>query len=386
MKEFSAKASQFASSGIREWSIIAKEHNAINLAQGYPEFDPPKFLTDTLAGVAETGPHQYTPNWGTSQLRAAVAGKQSEKLGRTVDPSQEILITCGSTEAMMATFMALFDPGDKVILFSPYYSSYLADAYIVGATPILVELRPPEFKFDPQALEDAFRQNPKAIILCNPSNPSGKVFTREELLIIADLAKRYDTYVVTDEVYEYIVYPPHKHIYFASLPGMFERTISCSSLSKTFSVTGWRLGFITAPHEFLTEIRKFHDFFIVCAPSPLQVAASAGFKAPQAYYDELAALYAKKRKILLDGLDAAGIPHSDPEGAYFVLADISRFGYRTDVEFCRLLVTKYGISTVPGSCFFSGNEHRYIRLHFAKNDQTLYAVNERLLQLERDFV
>jgi aminotransferase len=385
MKELGIKATNFSSSGIREWSIIANKQGAINLSQGYPEFAPSQELKDALSQISQTGPHQYAPNWGASSLREAIAAKQSVKFGFPVNPEREVLVTCGSTEAVMASFLTLFSPGDKVIIFSPFYTSYLADAFMTGVNPIFVRLRPPSFDFDPDELEAAFRQDPKALVLCNPSNPAGKVFTKEELQFIANLAERYDTYVITDEVYEHIVYPPHTHTYFASLPGMFERTISCSSLSKTFSVTGWRLGFVTAPYAIIQEIRKFHDCLTVCAPSPLQTAAVTAMRFPDRYYEELLALYSRKKAIFLDGLDSVGIPHSNPQGAYYVMVDISGFGYPSDVDFCRMLVEKYGLAVVPGSCFFREDECRYVRMHFAKNDETLEEAIRRLQSLKKNF-
>jgi aminotransferase len=383
MKELGTKAANFSSSGIREWSIIANKHGAINLSQGYPEFAPSQKLKDALSQISQSGPHQYSSNWGVSSLREAIAAKQSVKFGFPVDPEREVLVTCGSTEAVMASFMTLFSPGDKVIIFSPFYTSYLADAFIAGANPVFVSLRPPAFDFDPDELEAAFRQGTKALVLCNPSNPTGKVFTKEELQFIANLAGRYDAYVITDEVYEHIVYAPHTHTYFASLPGMFERTISCSSFSKTFSATGWRLGFVTAPHAIAREIRKFHDFLTVCAPSPLQAAAVTALGFPDGYYEELRALYSRKRGIFLKGLDCADMPHSNPQGAYYVMVDISGFGYPSDVEFCRMLVEKHGIAAVPGSCFFREDERRYVRMHFAKNDETLEEAARRLQSLRK---
>ena len=264
-------------------------------------------------------------------------------------------------------------------LFSPFYENYGADTILSGAEPIYVPLYPPEFNFKLEELEAAFRQNPKALILCNPSNPSGKVFTREELQIIADLAQKYDTYVITDEVYEHIVYKPHEHVYFATLPGMWERTLSCSSLSKTYSITGWQLGYIIAPPNIVDVAKKVHDFLTVGAAAPLQEAVIPGLLFEQDYYDALLKTYTDKRELLLRGLDDIGIEHTDPQGAYYVLLDISRFGFESDLEFCEVLARDVGVGAVPGSSFFREPVNHLIRLHFAKREDTL---NEALNRLE----
>lgn len=385
MKPLNKKNQYFKSSRIREMTILSNQYGAINLAQGFPEFDPPKELTEKLKSVAKENVHQYAPNWGIDRLREEIAKKQSKSLKRTLNPQKEVLVTCGSTEAMIAVQMALFNEGDKVAMFSPYYNSYEANALITGATPVYIELEPPEFKLDAQKLEDALRQDVKALILCNPSNPCGKVFKQEELEIIAALAEKYDIYVITDEVYEHIIFEPNYHINFASLPGMFERTLTCSSLSKTYSVTGWRLGYVTGPEHLLEEVRKYHDFFTVCAPAPLQEAAVTALSFTEEYYSELHKLYTHKKEKFIRGLDKIGIPHTTPEGTYFVLADISEFGFESDMEFAKTLVKEYGVAGVPGSCFFSNRRQDYIRFHFAKNDDTLDEVINRLGKLKADY-
>ncbi|MBR4766891.1 MAG: pyridoxal phosphate-dependent aminotransferase, partial [Clostridia bacterium] len=278
MPELSEKTQGFTESVIRRMTRISLEYNALNLSQGFPDFDPPHEILDRLAEVSKEDFHQYSITWGAQNFREALAEKQSHFMGRTIDPDSEIVVTCGSTEAMMAAMMSTVNPGDKVVVFSPFYENYGADAILSGAQPVYVPLHPPEFNFSVDELEAAFRQNPKALILCNPSNPCGKVFTYDELKIIADLAEKYDTYVITDEVYEHIVYAPNRHIYFASLPGMWKRTISCSSLSKTYSITGWRLGYIIAPPEITDVARKVHDFLTVGAAAPLQEAAVTGLR------------------------------------------------------------------------------------------------------------
>lgn len=278
----------------------------------------------------------------------------------------------------MAAMMTVTDPGDRVVIFSPFYENYSADTILCGAEPIYVPLVPPDFRFDPDVLEDAFRLRPKALVLCNPSNPCGKVFTREELLTIASLAEKYDVYVITDEVYEHIVYAPCRHTYFASLPGMRERTVSCSSLSKTYSVTGWRLGYIIAPPEIIDRAKKVHDFLTVGAAAPLQEAIIPGLRFGQDYYDALLEKYTRKRELFLRGLDDLHIAHNKPEGAYYVLVDISEFGYDSDLEFCEVMAREVGVAAVPGSGFFREPVNNLIRFHFAKKDETLCEALNRL--------
>ena len=379
MKELSTRTAGFTDSVIRRMTRISLQYGAVNLSQGFPDFDPPKEILERLAEIAHEGPHQYSITWGAENFRIALAEKQSRLMGRSIDPNSEVLVTCGSTEAMMAAMMSVVNPGDKVIVFSPFYENYGADAILSGAEPIYVPLYPPFFTFQPDELEAAFKQNPKALILCNPSNPCGKVFTVEELGIIAEFARKYDTYVITDEVYEHIVYEPHKHTYFASLPGMFERTISCSSLSKTYSITGWRLGYIIAPAAIVDVAKKVHDFLTVGAAAPLQEAAIIGLKFGDEYYRSLLQKYTARRELFLNGLDRLGISHTVPQGAYYVMLDISEFGFESDLEFCEVLARDVGVGAVPGSSFFREDVHHLIRLHFAKKAETL---NEALNRLE----
>ena len=383
MQRLSERTASFTDSVIRRMTRVSLEHGAVNLSQGFPDFDPPQAILDRLAEVAHEDFHQYAITWGAQGLREALADKQSRLMGRTIDPNGEIVITCGSTEAMMAAMLTVTDPGDKVVIFSPFYENYGADTILSGAEPIYVPLTPPTFRFDPAALEDAFRQHPKALVLCDPSNPCGKVFTREELGFIADLVAKYDVYVITDEVYEHIVYAPHEHTYFASLPGMWERTISCSSLSKTYSITGWRLGYIIAPPKIIDRAKKVHDFLTVGAAAPLQEAVIPGLRFGQDYYDDLRAKYTHKKELFLRGLDDLRIPHNDPEGAYYVLLDVSEFGYDDDLRFCEDLARLVGVGAVPGSSFFREPVHHLIRLHFAKRDETLLATLERLQDLRK---
>ena len=377
----SHRVGRFTESVIRRMTRVAMECGAVNLSQGFPDFDPPAELRRALEKTAHAGPHQYAVTWGAPGFRRALARKQSHFTGRPIDPDQNLVVTCGSTEAMMAAMMTACNPGDKVVVFSPFYENYVADTILSGAEPIYVPLRPPDFAFDPAELRRAFEQRPKALILCNPSNPTGKVFTRDELLRIAALAEEFDAYVITDEVYEHIVYAPHRHVYFATLPGMFDRTVSCSSLSKTYSITGWRLGYVVAPPAFIDGARKVHDFLTVGAAAPLQEAAIAGLEMPDAYYAHLAEIYAAKRDLFLDGLRAAGLTFTEPEGAYYVMVDISEFGAPDDVAFCEWLARDVGVAAVPGSSFFREPVNHLIRFHFAKREDTLRAAIARLAQL-----
>lgn len=282
----------------------------------------------------------------------------------------------------MAAMLSVINPGDKVIIFSPFYENYGADAILSGAEPIYVPLHAPDFHFSADELEAAFRQHPKALILCNPSNPTGKVFTYNELKIIADMAVKYDAFVITDEVYEHIVYKPYRHVYMASLPGMYERTISCSSLSKTYSITGWRLGYIIAPPEIIERAKKVHDFLTVGAAAPLQQAAVAGLEMPQKYYDDLLDLYTKKKDLFLAGLKNIGLQYTNPQGAYYVMVDVSEFYYKSDLEFCEVLARDVGVGAVPGSSFFHDDINSFIRFHFAKSEKVLNDALERLSHMK----
>ena len=381
MPELSKRTETFTDSVIRRMTRISNKYGAVNLSQGFPDFEPPRELLERLAEVTREDFHQYSITWGAQNFREALAEKQSRLMGVDIDPNENVVVTCGSTEAMMAAMMTVANPGDKVIVFSPFYENYGADTILSGAEPIYVPLYPPEFNFDPNELEAAFRQKPKALILCNPSNPCGKVFTYDELKIIADLAEKYDAFVITDEVYEHIIYAPHKHTYFASLPNMWERTISCSSLSKTYSITGWRLGYIIAPPHIIDVAKKVHDFLTVGAAAPLQEAAVTGLRFGDDYYRQLAEKYTEKRDLFLKGLDDIGISHTTPQGAYYVLLDISEFGFDSDLDFCEKLAEKVGVGAVPGSSFFRENVNHLIRLHFAKRNDTLSEALNRLSEI-----
>ena len=384
MQEMSRKCQHFTDSVIRRMTRIAIANDAINLAQGFPDFDPPKELMDRLEEVSHQGPHQYPITMGAPNFRRALSKKCARWMGRAPNPETEMVITIGSTEAMVDTLFALTNPGDKVILFSPYFENYRAQALFAGCEPVFVPLIPPTFHYDANVLEDAFRKGAKAILICNPSNPSGRVFTRAELEEIAALAIKYDTYVIMDEVYEHIVYAPNVHTYMSTLPGMWERTVSCSSLSKTYSITGWRLGYAIAAKPIMDRIKQYHDFNAVGAPSPLMEAAVVGLEMPDSYYEAFGAHYAHMKKIFTEGLDRLGIAYTDPQGAYFVLANIGQFMKKgqTDVEFCEEMTQKVGVAAVPGSSFFHENVPDIVRLHFAKKDETLYEALNRLSDMK----
>ncbi|MDR1285142.1 MAG: aminotransferase class I/II-fold pyridoxal phosphate-dependent enzyme [Campylobacteraceae bacterium] len=381
MANTSERTKFFTESIIRRMTRISNECGAINLSQGFPDFEPPLELQEELKNVASKGPHQYAITWGAPNFLEALAKKQSRFMGIPIEAQKNIVATCGSTEAMIAALMSVVNSGDKVIVFSPFYENYGADTVLIDATAIYVPLIPPYFHFDKKALREAFEQKPKAIIICNPNNPIGKVFNKDELSYIASLAEEFDTWVITDEVYEHIVYAPNKHIYFASLPNMFERTISCGSLSKTYSITGWRLGYIIASEKVINAARKVHDFLTVGAAAPLQEAAVKALNFADSYYDELISHYTRKKKLFLKLLDEANLSYIEPQGAYYVMVDISEFNVKSDIEFCEWLACEVGVAAVPGSTFFKENIHNFIRFHFAKKDETLLEAGKRLLKL-----
>lgn len=387
MPQLSDRVGTFTDSVIRRMTRISNQYGAINLSQGFPDFDPPKPMLDALAKAAYDGPHQYSITFGAKNLRQALAEKQGRAIGRQIDPETEIVVTCGGTEAMMCAMMTICNPGDKVMVFSPFYENYGADAILSGAEPIYIPLVPPTYDFDMTLVEQGFRDGAKAIIVCNPSNPCGKVFTREELMAIGELALKYDAFVVTDEVYEHLVYAPYVHTYMSALPGMFDHTITCNSLSKTFSVTGWRLGYVIGPAEVVEGAKKVHDFLTVGAAAPLQEAAVTGLRFPDSYYEELLATYTEKRDHFLAGLDRVGLKHNIPQGTYFVLVDIQDFldlpqfaGY-TDLEFCEWMIRNVGVAAVPGSSFFKEDVNHLIRFHFARSTDVLDEAINRLGKL-----
>lgn len=392
MPELSRRVQTFTDSVIRRMTRINDmTPGSINLSQGFPDFDPPKEILEALKAAAEHGPHQYSITFGAKNFRDALADMYTKKWNRPIDPDKEIVVTCGGTEAMMAAMMTVCNPGDKVAVFSPFYENYGADAILSGADPIYIPLVPPDFYYDRAVLEQAFRDGAKALILCNPSNPCGKVFTMGEMEEIAELAKRYDAFVITDEVYEYIIYDGNRHISMAALPGMYERTITCSSLSKTYSMTGWRLGYLIGPERVIEAAKKVHDFLTVGAAAPLQEAAVTGLKFGPEYYEWLKDLYTEKRDYLCGRLEQMGLPHTTPQGSYFVLVNISGFLERpefsgwTDLEFCEWMIKKYGVAAVPGSSFFKEPVNNYIRLHFSRGRETLKMAADRLEKMAKDY-
>ena len=386
MPELSNRVGTFTDSVIRRMTRISDAYGAINLSQGFPDFDPPQEIMDALAKAAYKGPHQYSVTYGALNFRQALAKKQGKTINREIDPDKEIVVTCGGTEAMMCAMMTICNPGDKVMVFSPFYENYGADAILSGADPIYIPLNPPEYEFDINLIEQGFREGAKAIIICNPSNPCGKVFHEDELLAIGKLALKYDAFVVTDEVYEHMVYAPNKHVCMASLPGMYDHTITCNSLSKTYSITGWRLGYLIGPEYVIEAAKKVHDFLTVGAAAPLQAAATVGLKFSREYYDRLLEEYTEKRDYFLSGMDRIGLKHNVPQGTYFVLVDISdylklpQFKGFSDLEFCEWMIKNIGVAAVPGSSFFKEDVNYLIRLHFAREKETL---DEALKRLEK---
>ncbi|HAL18903.1 MAG TPA: aminotransferase [Spirochaetaceae bacterium] len=385
MQELSRKNKCFTDSVIRRMTRIALNHNAVNLAQGFPDFDPPVEIVTRLREISLKGPHQYPITMGAPNFRQAACRKCSHFMGVPLDPEKNIVVTIGSTEAMVDTIFALTNPGDKIIMFSPYFENYKAQCIMADCEPVFVELEPPKYTFDASKLEDAFKKGAKAILICNPANPSGRVFTLEEMKTIADLCIKYDAYAITDEVYEHIIFGGRKMIYMNSLPGMWQRTVACSSLSKTYSITGWRLGYAIAEEGIMNRIKQYHDFNAVGAPAPLMEAAVVGLEMPDSYYKEFNDHYQHMKDIFIGGLKNLGIPYRDPEGTYFVLADLSQYMKKSesDVEFCEKMAEKVGVAVVPGSSFFQSPAFGVVRMHFAKKDETLHEALDRMEKLKK---
>ena len=378
------RTADFTESIIREMTRRNNEVGGVNLAQGFPDFNPPHELIEAVVKAMADGYNQYSITWGSPRLRAAIAEKAAWYNGIQANPDKNITVTCGATEAMMATFMAIIDPGDEVILFEPFYENYGPDAIVTGAKPVYVTLHEPDFTFDRDELRSAFSDRTKAIIINTPHNPSGKVFTREELEYISELCNEFDVLVATDEIYEHITYDGMAHISPASVPGMENRTITVNSVSKTYSATGWRVGWTIAPEEIANAIRKVHDFLTVGAPAPLQEAAVTALRLPEQYYHDLASFYAEKRGLMMTALENAGFEVFKPRGAYYMLTDISSFGYADDMEFALHLVENIGIATVPGRGFYRNYEdaRTKIRFGFCKQKETLHKAIERLAKLK----
>ncbi len=379
----SRKAQQFTESVIREMTRLALEHNAVNLAQGFPDFAAPEEVKEAAVRAIRADINQYAITWGAREFRRAVAERFRDDTGLEVDPEREITVCCGATETMIASLLAIVDPGEEVVVFEPYYENYGPDAIICGAVPRYVRLRPPDWTFDPQELASAFTDRTRAVILNTPNNPTGKVFTHTELELIAEQCCRTNAYAITDEIYQYLVYDGFRHISLATLPGMRERTITINALSKTYSVTGWRVGYAIAPPEVTNAIRKMHDFLTVGAAAPLQAAGATALRLPQTYYQKLCENYRMRRDRMLAGLERAGFRCFQPHGAYYIMTDVSAFGFSNDVEFARYLVREVGVAVVPGSSFYRDPAlgAQQVRFAFCKTEATLDEAIRRLAKL-----
>lgn len=380
MARVSAKSLRFTESVIREMTRLCHQHGGVNLAQGFPDFPAPDAIKQEAARAVLSDVNQYAITWGAKRLRDALARKHEHFTGLAYDPEREMVVCCGATECMAATMMALVNPGDEVVVFEPYYENYGPDAILSGATPRFVRLREPDWSFDPDELAAAFGERTRAIVVNTPNNPTGKVFSRQELETIAALCRRWDVVAITDEIYEHIVFDGAEHVTLAALEGMRERTVTISGASKTYSVTGWRIGWCLAPPELTGAIRKVHDFLTVGAPAPLQEAAAVALELPDTYYAQLAAGYRERREFLVPALEAAGFRTFSPRGAYYVMTDISGFGFDDDVAFARWLVSEVGVAAVPGSSFYAepSSGRQRLRFQFARRRETLEAAVERL--------
>ena len=380
----STKAERFTESVIREMTRQANLHGAINLSQGFPDFPAPAVVKQAAIDAINADINQYAITWGAKRFRDAIAVKSKNYLGLDVDPEREITVTCGSTEAAIASMMAIINASDEVVIFEPFYENYGPDAILSGAKPRYVSLRPPDWSFDRKELAAAFNNNTKAIIINTPNNPTGKVFTREEMQFIAELCQKWDVIAITDEIYEHILYDGTQHIAMATLDGMKDRTITINGMSKTYSVTGWRVGYAIAAAHLTSSIRKVHDFLTVGAAAPLQDAGATALELPQSYYDHLASDYLQRRDFLLGVLEEAGFKCFKPNGAYYIMTDISEFGFTNDVDFSNHLVKDVGVAVVPGSSFYRQPElgAQQVRFCFCKKDETLYAAADRLQRMK----
>ncbi|HLI30699.1 MAG TPA: aminotransferase class I/II-fold pyridoxal phosphate-dependent enzyme [Terriglobia bacterium] len=381
----SRKAQQFTESVIREMTRLAMDQDALNLAQGFPDFPAPEQVKEAAVRAIRADVNQYSITWGAKEFRQAIAERFGRDTGLAIDPERELTVCCGATEAMISSLLAIVDPGEEVVVFEPFYENYGPDSIICGAVPRFVSLRPPAWTFDPEELAAAFNERTRAIVLNTPNNPTGKVFTRAELETIAELCQRWDAYAVSDEIYQYLVYDGARHISIAALPGMRERSITINSMSKTYSVTGWRVGYAVAPPETSNAIRKMHDFITVGAPAPLQEAGAVALRMPDDYYEKIRQEYAARRDRFLPALEKAGFRCYKPQGAYYIMTDISDFGFANDVEFARYLVKEIGVAVVPGSSFYSRPElgSQQIRFCYSKTDATLNEAAQRLMRLQK---
>jgi aspartate/methionine/tyrosine aminotransferase len=379
------RVQHFSESVIREMTRLNSVYGGINLSQGFPDFPAPEEIKEAAVKAIRDDINQYAVTWGTPKVRQNLAEKYAWFNGMTIDPDKHITVTCGATEAMMAAILATLNPGDKFIVLQPFYENYWPDGMISGAQPIFVNLHAPDFRWDEAELRAAFADGARAVILNNPNNPTGRVFTREELQLLADLCIEHDALAFTDEIYEHILYDGRKHISLATLDGMSERTVTISGISKTFSVTGWRIGYCIASEEISKGIRKVHDFLTVGAPAPLQEAAAVALKFPRSYYDQLVVDYSRRRELCLRALRDAGFTFNPVEGAYYVMTDFTAFGFDHDVEFAHYLVREIGVASVPGSSFYMPPQlgRKQVRFCFPKKDETLIAAGERLTGLKR---
>ncbi|HXF35990.1 MAG TPA: aminotransferase class I/II-fold pyridoxal phosphate-dependent enzyme [Actinomycetota bacterium] len=379
----SRRAAAFTESVIREMTRLAMEHGAINLAQGFPDFPAPDELKEAAKRAIEADLNQYPITWGERELREAIADKYRRDYGMEVDPERSVCVTCGSTEAMISVILGVLDPGDEVVIFEPYYENYGPDTILAGATPRYVALREPDWTFDEGELRAAFSDRTRAVVVNTPNNPTGKVFSREELEAIAALCVRYDAVAFTDEIYEHITYDGARHVPIATVPGMEDRTVTISAVSKTYAVTGWRVGWAIAPAPLLDGIRKVHDFLTVGAPTPLQHAAAAALRLPPSYYERTSREYAERRSVMMDVLAETGFEAKPPAGAYYVMANVEHLGMGSDVEVAMRLVREVGVAVVPGSSFFSRPElgRHVVRFSFCKRPETLREAGRRLRAL-----
>jgi aspartate/methionine/tyrosine aminotransferase len=379
----SIRVSRFKESVIREMTRLALLHGAVNLAQGFPDFPAPPEVKQAACAAIASDINQYSITWGAKAFRDAIAGYYGRFYDLEVDPERELTVCCGATEGMVAAMLGLLNAGDEVVVFEPFYENYWPDSQLSGTVVRYVTLRPPHWTFDPAELRAAFTPRTRAIILNSPNNPTGRVFNREELTFIAALCQEFDALPITDEIYEHIVYDGARHVPILALPGMRDRAVLVNSLSKTFSVTGWRVGWVVAPPELTSSIRKVHDFLTVGAAAPLQQAGVLALNLPDSYYVSLAGTYQKKRDLILDALEPFGFVCSKPQGAYYVMAGIQNFDCKDDVAFCRHLVEEVGVAAVPGSSFFSdpAQGSMWVRFCFAKKPETIAAAAERLSRL-----
>ncbi len=379
-RHVSDRAQLFPESVIRNMSQVAAQHDAINLGQGFPDFDPPREVMEAAKKAIDDGFNQYAVTWGAPQLRDAISVKLADFNKIDTDPNKNIVVTCGATEAMMAALLATINPGDKVVIFEPFYENFGPDAVVSGAQPIYVPLHPPEFQPDEEALKAAFAQKPKAVLVNSPGNPTGRIFTDRTLQLIADLCAEHDVLAVTDEIYEHMIYDGKHHTSLASLADMAERTITICGFSKTYSVTGWRLAYTAAPAPITDAIKRVHDFLTVGAAHPMQIAGVTALQLPQSYYTQLRDSYAAKRDILLSSLEKAGFKCHRPDSAYYIMADISDFGFPNDTDFAMWLTKEVGVTPVPGSSFYADKQlgHHMVRFAYPKREETLQAAADRL--------